>query len=456
MSETSLSPEAHAAPPTLLMVDDEPSVLSALRRLFRMHGYKIVQATSGQEGLALLAEHPVDLVISDMRMPEMDGARFLEAVRQQHPGVVRILLTGYADIGSTITAINRGEIHRYISKPWDDQDIVLIVKEALARRDLERRNAELDALAHRQNEELKALNQTLEARVKSRTAEIEQINDMLEKAYEELNENFMLAVNIFTGLMEAREDGMAGHSRRVGTLARRTASRLGLSERQQQDIYLAGLLHDIGKIGFPDQMLGKAVSTFSPEETSRYRKHPLDGEAALMPLAKMHGVAKMVRQHHERFDGRGFPDGLVGEEIDLGARIIAVVSDYDGLSTGGLTEQAYSAETAQKAIRGGCDSRYDRKVVEAFLLALGDEAREVRVEVELDARELQPGMVLARDLLSARGAILLAKGYVFEPRVIRQVAEFAAREGVRMTLFIRTESINTPYSRPPVPIVTAP
>ena len=438
------TPSADAATATVLMVDDEPSVLSALRRLLRPQGYRLLQATSGAEGLALLRENPADLILSDMRMPGMDGAQFLEASRDLAPQAVRILLTGYADIGTTIQAINRGALHRYIQKPWDDQDLLLVVREALQRQALERHNAELVALTQRQNEELRQFNQTLEARVAARTAEIQQINDMLEKAYEELNDNFMLAVTLFTSLLESRRDNIGGHSRRVAQLARRTAAHLALDERQQQDVYLGGLLHDIGKIGFPDSMLGKAVSTFNPQEQARYRKHALDGEAALMPLAKLQGVARMVRLHHERWDGHGMPDGLSGTDIPVGARIVAVAADYDDLVHGVLTEQAYTPEHAEQAIRGGAEIRYDPQVVEAFMLALADEARESRHDTEIDVRALRPGMVLSRDLLSSRGAILLAQGYVFDDRVIRQVVDFARREGLRLRLHVQTASIPAP------------
>lgn len=438
-------------PASVLLVDDEPSVLSALRRLLRPHGYRLQQATSGAEALALLNEAPVDLIISDMRMPGMDGAQFLEASRDSAPQAVRILLTGYADIASTVQAINRGELHRYIQKPWDDQDILLIVRQALERQTLERRNRQLSQENARRNEELRQLNATLESRVQARTAEIGQINDMLEKAYEELNEHFKLAVNVFSGLMEAREGGMAGHSRRVADLARRAAVKLGLPEREREDIYLAALLHDLGKMGFPDGMLRRPVSVYSPDELVRYRKHPLDGEAALMPLAKMHGVARMVRQHHERYDGKGFPDGLTGEDIALGARIIAVASDYDGLVTGALTENAYAADAALQALRGGAGNRYDPRVVEAVEQAVAEQAHEVNSDRKVDVRELQPGMVLARDLLSSKGAILLAAGYVFEPRVIRQVNEFAQREGLRLGLFIRAETSTPHFTRPALP-----
>ncbi|MCO5976351.1 HD domain-containing phosphohydrolase [Ideonella oryzae] len=434
---------------TLLLVDDESGVLNALRRLFRGQGYTVLLASSGAEGLQILAQQPVDLVLSDMRMPEMDGAQFLAQVRQRHPQAVRLLLTGYADIGSTIAAINQGEIHRYIAKPWNDPDLLLTVQEALRRRQLELENQQLLAQVQAQNQALAELNQGLEQRVKARTAEIEQINDMLEKAYEELNENFMVAVTVFSGLLEMREGAVAGHARRVAALVKRMAPHLQLDERAQQEVYLGALLHDIGTIGFPDRMLGRPLSVLVPEDLARYRHHPKDGEAALMPLARLHGVGRIVRQHHERVDGKGFPDGLEGEAIALGARIVAVASDYDDLTHGAMSEQPHSRHQALQAIRGGVGTHYDGRMVAALEAVLAEPDPEAQDDLCIEATQLRPGMVLARDLLSSKGALLLAAGYVFEERVIRQIREFVAGEGLRLTLHVRRPQMEAPRLTPP-------
>src|SRR5471030_3391307 len=162
MSALPLAPAA-AAPPTLLCVDDEPNILSALRRLFRARGYRVLLAEGGAEGLRILEQESVDLVISDMRMPEMDGAHFLAQVRARWPDTMRLLLTGYSDIQSIQDAINCGEIYRYITKPWDDNDMLLLVRHALERRALEQDKQRLEALTLRQNAQLKALNENLEA-----------------------------------------------------------------------------------------------------------------------------------------------------------------------------------------------------------------------------------------------------------------------------------------------------
>lgn len=424
---------------TILFVDDEPSILSALRRLFRPHGYKILTAESGAAGLVVLEQEPIDMVISDMRMPEMDGAQFLEQVRIRKPDTMRILLTGYADVTSTINAINKGEIYRHISKPWDDHDIVLIVKKALEHKRLEDENQRLLALTQVQNEELKALNSGLEQRVQDRTAELEQVNRFLNLANDKLKQNFIVSIKVFSGLIELREGAVAGHARRVADLSRKIAVRMGLDAQAQQDVFVAGLLHDIGKIGFSDSLIGRPVSKLVNEDLARYRKHALSGEAALMPLVELQGVAKIIRSHHELFDGQGFPDGLVGLAIPQGARIVAVANDYDGLQIGTLAERHYSPEDAKAVLLQSRGKRYDPQVLDAFMAIMGSPREELGRDRELPVADLMPGMVSSRDILSRDGTLLLAADYVLDATIVRQIKEYAEREGIRMMVHVRID-----------------
>lgn len=437
---TPLGPAGPAqSPPTLLFVDDEPSILSSLQRLFRPKGYKILTAESGEAGLVILDAHPVDLVVSDMRMPKMDGAQFLEKVRQKSPETMRLLLTGYADVTSTINAINKGEIYRHISKPWDDNDIVLIVKKALEHKALRGENKRLLALTQQQNDELKDLNSGLEKRVQERTSEIEQVNSFLNLANDKLKQNFLVSIKVFSGLIELREGAVAGHARRVADLARRIAKRMDLPIQAQQDVFVAALLHDIGKIGFSDELLSRPVSKLVNEDLARYRKHALSGEAALMPLVELQGVAKIIRSHHERFDGEGFPDGLSGAAIPLGASILAVANDHDGFQIGTLTEHRYTANESKTLLQQGSGKRYDPKVVDAFLDVIGKPREEPGRYRELPASELTPGMVSGKDILSRDGTLLLAADYVLDAIIVRQIQIYAIREGIHLMVSIRTD-----------------
>ena len=290
----------------------KPCILSALKRLFRAPGYRVLTADNGPEGLDMLARERVDLVISDMRMPKMDGAEFLGKVRVGWPEVVRVILTGYADVASTVAAINHGEIYRYISKPWEDNDVLLLVRHALERKQLGEEKQRLEALTAKQNDELRDLNANLDAKVKQRTEELRTALKSLETAHEKLKVGFLTSIQVFGNITELRAGVMAGHGRRVATNARRIAVKIGMPTAASQDVFLAALLHDLGKFGLPDSVLNKPVPSLSNEERAQVQMHPVKGEAALMPLEQMRGAALLIRAHHERYDGLGYPDGLSG------------------------------------------------------------------------------------------------------------------------------------------------
>lgn len=425
--------------PTVLFVDDEAPILSALRRLFRPCGYRLLQAGGGAEALALMATQPVDLVVSDMRMPGMDGAEFLQRVRERWPQTQRVVLSGYADIGSTIAAINRGAIHRYVAKPWDDQELQEVVSEALQRCALEHENRRLQALTQAQNQALQQANDALEARVQARTAELEQLNSMLEAAYTEVEHNFHLSLDVFAGVLELREQGAAGMAREVATLARDTGAQLGLPPRELQDLHAAGLLHGIGRLALPDALLRRPLSALSTGELMRYRRHPLAAETALMPLVALRRASRLIRAQFERVDGQGTPDGLAGADLPLAAQALAASIDYWGLRRGRMSEQSHTVASALQVLRGQRGSHYEARVVDALCAAL--QARpQAEDDPGIDIDALQPGMVLSRDLISPRGTLLLACGFRFEPGVIRRLQELVRREQLSLRLHVQDAS----------------
>lgn len=421
---------------TLLFVDDEPSILSALRRLFRPHGYRILIAESGAEGLEVLEKETVDLVISDMRMPEMDGATFLKHVRNSWPQTMRILLTGYADITSTVAAINEGEIYRYISKPWDDNEIVLVVREALERRRLESENRRLNELTQHQNEELKELNAGLEQKVAERTAEVR-------AALTELKKTFLATVQVFAGMGELRSGQaggkLAGHGRRVAEHARKLAHRQGMNDAEVQTVMLAGLLHDVGKIGLPDGLLDKPYNNLTPEHRSLVMKHPIVGQNLLMSIEKLRDCALLVRHHHELYDGSGYPDHLTGMAIPLGSRILAVANDYDALQLGTLVQRPLSPGDALTFLIDNRGKRYDPQVVDSLVQLLAESGNKSVTELPLRPAHLKPGMALARDLNHRDGYLLLAHGNILTQEIIGQLLKLESAEQQAYTLYIHQE-----------------
>lgn len=423
---------------TLLFVDDEPNILAALRRLFRPLGYRIFTAEGGAQGLGIFDSESIDLVISDMRMPAMDGAQFLEQVRLKSPDTVRILLTGYADIASTIDAINKGQIYRYIAKPWEDNDICLTVRYALEQKLLAREKERLEALTRKQNEELRDLNANLEEKVKARTEEVRQTMGFLQLAHEKLKKSFLTSIHVFSNLMELREGDMGGHSRRVADLARKLALRMGMSEIEAQEVMVAALLHDIGKIGLPDHLLHKPLSTLTGDELAAVIKHPVVGQTALMALEQLHGAARLIRGHHERFDGMGFPDGLSGLTIPLGARVLAVANDYDAVQLGHVMSKRLSAQDALAFIQKGRGKRYDPQVADAFVAMLGRTEEMVPGrEVALHPADLKSGMVLVRDLVTKDGLLLLARDFLLDDMLIEQLCTFERTEGHPLTIYVK-------------------
>jgi len=417
-------------PPTLLCVDDEPNILSALRRLFRPCGYKVLTAEGGDAALALLAQEPVDLIISDMRMPHMDGAQLLEQVCTRWPHITRLLLTGYADVSSTIAAINLGKIHRYIAKPWNDEEMLMIVRDAFERRALEREKTRLEALTHAQNEELKALNASLEDKVLARTTELATAHDRIKK-------NYLTSIKAFSNLLEQRGGQMVGHARRVADVARRTAVGMGMEEQATRDVFIAALLHDIGQIGLSDTILAKSVPRMTPEELHLYQLHPVQGEQTLMVLDDMQGVAALIRHHHERVDGQGFPDGLSGDAIPLGARILAVAETFDDLQSGHLGSTGLNVDQARTLLKRGSGTQFDPEVLQAFLDQFPKAAPPPPPPLVLKASQLKPGMVLARDFISDEGVVLLSMDVALTADLIARIRILEGRLHRELVLSIK-------------------
>ena len=422
---------AGTRPWTLLAVDDEPNILAALRRLFRSTGWRVLSAGNAEEALAVLAQEPVDAVLSDMRMPGMDGVQLLERVSQGWPHTARLLLTGQADLGSTIAAINLGRVHRYIAKPWNDEELLLTLRQVAQTQQLEADKLALERLTQQQNHELKTLNSSLEIRVAARTEELAAANDRLKR-------NYLTSIKAFTALIELRDRAQVGHARQVADLVRRIAQVMTLDANTAHDLPIAALLHDIGHIGLSDAVLARPLNKLDRDELRRYRLHPVLGEQALLASDDMQGVAPLIRAHHERWDGQGFPDGLRGTAIPLGARILAVADAYEDLRSGHLDGQALSPFEARQAVIAGRGSQFDPAVVDAFVgLFSAAPARPKPAMLRLPSAELRAGQVLAKDFMSPEGVLLLSAGQHLGDDRIERIRGFERTHGLSLLLSIQ-------------------
>ncbi len=315
-----------------MIVDDEPANLRLLERLFR-HDYQVITAESGAEALALLEQHEVALLVTDQRMPGMTGIELLKHTAVMRPNTVRIILTGYTDTQALVEAINCGQIYRFITKPWNNDDLRSTVVRALEHYKESRHRFEL-------------------ARTNERLAH-------------NLREMTHALVRVIGDALEAKDEYAHGHASRTRGYAMSIGRRLGLDEESLKQLSLATFLHDIGRLGTPDALLLKP-GTFTDDERKVMQQHSEYGARILSGVPGMEEVAVAVRHHHENFDGTGYPDGLQELQIPQLARIILVADAYDALTCPRPFRPAHSHEEAIDILRQGVGTRFDPEAVDAF------------------------------------------------------------------------------------------
>ncbi|MBV1877316.1 MAG: response regulator [Pseudomonadales bacterium] len=427
----------------ILFVDDEPEILSSLNRVFRSEKFKVFNAQSGEDGLKIVQQETIQLVISDMRMPGMNGAEFLGKVADQWPETIRMILTGYADIGTTIQAINEGQIDAYISKPWKKDDLLQTVNLALYGQKLELENKKLQLITKQQNENLQQMNAELELKVSQRTEKLKRSNHHLDLAVKGLRANYDTAIEVFSRMIALRDPDQAGHCKRVAQLAKNIARQMSLETSAVANIYYAGLLHDIGKMNFSASMMKTPVCDLLAEEKKIYSQHSTFGEMLLVPLDQYHAISHYIRHHHERYNGTGFPDSLKAEGIPLGAAIIAVAEDFDEACSGFLFKELLSQNEAKQMIFDGRGKKYQPDVVDAFMLALEKQTEEEQQhgKNKVTTDHLLPNMVLEKDLISAEGILLLTAETTLTATHIKKIQKIEQEHQSRFVLWIDEGSI---------------
>lgn len=310
---------------SILLVDDEEDNLALLYRTLRQDFY-ILKTTSPLEALDILKEHPVDLIISDHKMSEMDGVEFLKRSYEINSNCVRLLVTAYSDSQILIDAINYGKVYRYIKKPWEPSDLLLIVKTALEYQKLKQEN---DRLIY------------------------------------DLKELFSGTINAIIEALDAKDSFTLGRSRRVTYLSLKIAKHFNLPMEEFGKLELAGLLHDIGMIGVSEDILNKTTA-LTQEEFECIKKHVNHGVKILEDIKQLKDVVEIIKYHHERVDGHGYPYGIKGDEIPLNAKIIALADAYDSMVSNRSYREGLSHEEAISRMKEQEGKQFDPVVLQAF------------------------------------------------------------------------------------------
>jgi len=322
---------------TILIVDDEELIRRLLHQKLSGEGYRCEEAGSAEQALDRLRSNTIELVILDIKMPGKSGTELLPEIEANYPDTAVIMATAITDTTTAIQCMKEGA-YDYLTKPFNLDEVILSVVRAL-----EKRRLELENRDYRQHLEQK-----------------------VEEQARKIRASFFNAITALAYALEAKDKYTSGHSQRVTEISVAVARELGMPPDGIGKIRLAGLVHDIGKIGVKESVLSKP-GKLTDKEYEHIKSHCDVGERILTPIVEDEEILKAVRHHHERYDGRGYPDGLCGEQIPLGARILAVADAYDALTLERPYREAMSAETAFAEIERGKGTQFDPEVADAFL-----------------------------------------------------------------------------------------
>jgi len=422
----------------ILFVDDEKSMLSALQRLFIDSDYEIFTAEGGYPAIELLKKHEVDLIVSDQKMPEIEGTEFLVKSKEYAPDAVRMILTGYADLEAAIDSVNKAEIYRYITKPWNNEELKSIVHDALELKRLKKENLNLLQLTKDQNIELKELNANLEAKVSAQTKKLRNLIDKLRLLNCQINKSFTNTLEVLLNIVNAKEKTVALRFKNRSKLTMAIASQLSLGENELRQIEFASLLCDIGLIGIDDTLLNKPFDNMTSTERTEYMEHTILGQAAIDIIENLNDAGVIIRHHHELWDGDGYPDNLSGKNIPVGSRIISIASDYDALMNGLFMPSCYSSKEARQFIIENSDKLYDTEIVAVFanVIQLAEKDLEEKPEYKISSSVLKPGMVLTKDVVTSKGLLLMHEGVVVNDKHVKNIIQFEKSEGKRYTIYV--------------------
>ncbi len=402
-------PNASAA--QILVVDDEPVVLTALKVTLEREGFPVVACTSPLKALSVLAERDFAVIISDQRMPEMIGLDFLIESRRLRPNASRILITAVLALPTIVDAINKGEIFRFIAKPWLREELIATVRNAVQRHELVTRNQALQAETQDLNAQLREANTSLEHKVQ----DLEKQRQHLDAVNHELASSYENSLELCRRILTTYDPILGGQAKALVEFATQMAATDKFTDAERHALRAGAWLCDLGLIGVPREML-RAFRTKTEQLTDRERgtlhNHPIYSQTLASLVDPRAEVGEVIRAHHERYDGRGYPDGVSGDAIPWPARCLAVAV--------GFVESGLSKTASIDALLAKSGTEFDPEAVRLFLkvanlVQLPKQVREIMLE------ELEPGMVLANGIYSPHGLLLIGEGQPLSTTTIAKI-----------------------------------
>jgi response regulator RpfG family c-di-GMP phosphodiesterase len=425
MNETTHSP-GPADSHRILVVDDEEIVLVALQETLRREHYDVVASSDPAKALAELKNGEFSVIISDQRMPGLTGLELLAQARQMQPNTTRILITAVLSLDTVIDAINKGEIYRFIVKPWLREELLVTVKNATQRYDLIRQNTRLNSATHAMNKQLMELNRSLEQQVKT----VAQQNQQLVEVNQKLEQNLLRSMELSLHTIQTFLPMLGNQARRVAELCRSLAQVTSLSPEDKRILEHSALLHDIGMVAVPRSIIRKwqeDPTSLDEAELVVIQRHPLIGQQVATLGSGSEQVGEVVRAHHERFDGTGYPDQLAGDKIPWLARLLSVAVAY-------ASSRQVSGSAAED-VKLASGKAFDPEAVRALLKALPG-TNLPRKEREIMLADLQPGMVLARGIYTANGMLLVPEGQQLNAAYIERLLNHNRVQPITQSLVV--------------------
>lgn len=412
----------------ILFVDDEKQMLTALNRVFRGKAYSIFMANSGQEALDILENETMDIIVSDMRMPEMDGATFLAKTVDLHPTSRRILLTGYSDQESTVRAINEGQVHQYIMKPWDNDALKATIDSEIQEK-IRIAEETPDTSEHEQ----------LQEQVINVSAELTNAHMFADMAKEELLKQYSTTIKVISNLINLKTPTPPSMNANVVTHSVAMCKLIKLNRKVITEIRNAALLFQLGKLAVSDELIEMKINEMDEAQIHTYNKHSVQGANLLLPLNSLDYAANIIRHQNENIDGSGYPDGLKSKAIPLGSRVLRVVIDYQQIIHGLYFNDAYSPNDALDFMERSSGIKYDKALLMLYRKFIAELSKTEGLQQDrlLNITDLKPGMAVSRDLVTNEGLLLITKGTLLNALTIQKLIELEERDTQELNIFIK-------------------